>query len=209
MLANAPFIIHQLQPEESLAFVLPEDTTGWGGVYRWCQKALQRSNGAIEADILFSTYEVLVIHLDADVASEQYANAHIVDGANDLPCLEACPPASATTERLRTVMMRWIGAVALPGSIVLCTPSKNTEAWVLCALYLADKVVRSGSVECFERPQRQLQSKGKVGRLVSGGKKHVNVYSSRSSEISEAWPGVRALCTEAERFSDDFESAAT
>jgi hypothetical protein len=103
IVANAPFIIHQLQPEESLAFVLPEDTTGWGGVYRWCHKASKRSNGAIESDILFSTYQVLVIHLDADVASEEYANAHIVDGANDLPCLEACPPASrnyrATTLR--------------------------------------------------------------------------------------------------------------
>ena len=65
----------------------------------------------------------------------------------------------------------------------------------------------SGNVECFERPQRRLQSKRKVGRVVSGGKKHVNVYSSRSNEISEAWPDVRDLCTEAEQFSDDFERA--
>jgi hypothetical protein len=46
-----PFILRQLQPEESLAF--GPIGTGWGGVYRWCRQASDRAGGAIRKDPLF------------------------------------------------------------------------------------------------------------------------------------------------------------
>jgi hypothetical protein len=206
ILGDAPFILRQLQPEESVAFLVPANGAGWGGVYRWCQKALTRSNGAIQTDILFLTYSLLILHLDADVATENYANAGINHSVNNLPCAGQCPPASVTTNALRAVLLNWIGQVAVPPKILLCTPSMNTEAWVLCALYPGDPVVKGGTLECLGQPENRLQAKPMRGRLVTRGKKLLEAYKARANEITEAWPRVRHICTEAERFSTDLEN---
>ncbi len=206
ILGDTPFILRQLQPEESVAFLNPAQGTGWGGVYRWCQKAVIRSNGVIDTDVLFLSYSLLVLHLDADVAAEDYANAGVNHPVNNLPCSAPCPPASATTNQLRAVLMSWIGQAAVPAKTVLCTPSLSTEAWVLCALYPHDPMVQAGSVECLGQPHLRLQAKPMKGRLVTGGKKQLEIYKARANEISAAWPNVRMICTEAERFSADLEN---
>jgi hypothetical protein len=208
MLGETPFILQQLQPEESLAFLKLENGLGWGGVYRWCQKAAARSQGAIQEDVLFLTYKVLILHLDAEVAEEQYGNAGIEDPVNDLPCVELCPPPSATTLRLRAVLLRWLGQTAVPLRTVLCTPSKSSEAWILCALYPSDPIVLAGQTECLAQPHNRLQAKPQKGRMVTSGKKQLAVYKLRAEEFAAAWPRVRALCTEAERFSAEFLALA-
>ena len=176
---------------------------GWGGVYHWCRQAVARSGGAIRHDLLFVSYDLLVLHLDADVADKQYADASIDDAVNNLPCSQPCPPADNTTNALRVVLLRWVGEMCVPPRTVLCTPSKCTEAWVLSALYQADRVVVSGNVECHASPDLQLQAKPLRGRLVSGGKKFPKMYRKRAPEISAAWAHVRVRCTEAERFSNE------
>jgi hypothetical protein len=207
ILGEAPFILRQLQPEESIAFLDPADGTGWGGVYRWCLKAISRSNGAIETDVLFVSYSLLILHLDADVAAEEYANAGINHPVNNLPCSLPCPPASASTDRLRAVLLSWIGRDAIPGRTVLCTPSKSTDGWVLCALYPDDQAVQAGAIECLMQPHNRLQAKPKNGRLVSGGKKRLQAYRARAPEMSASWPNVRGACSEAARFSQEIEVA--
>jgi len=204
LLGDTPFKIQQLQPEESLGFLSPGCGLGWGGVYRWCRKAVERSGGEIENDILFRTYRILIVHLDADVGEEEYSNAGIDDMENDLPCAEPCPPASDTTNRLRSTLLRWLGRATTPANTVLCTPSRNTESWVLCALYPGDAVVTSGTLECFESPETRLQAKPLRGRIISGGKKHLASYRARQDEICTAWPTVREICSEADRFSIEF-----
>ena len=205
ILSGSGFVLKQLQPEESLPF--NERRGGWGGVYHWCRQAAERSGAAFAQDPLFATFDLLIVHLDADVADGHYADAHIQDSVNDLPCAQPCPLPQATTDPLRLVMLRWLGQVNLPPKTILCTPSKNTEAWVLCALYPQDGIVRSGDVECHGTPQNQLQAKPSGGRTISGGKKIVSMYLQRQSEITSAWTQVRASCTEANRFSEDFEGA--
>ncbi len=206
ILGDTPFIIQQLQPEQSQVFLDPAIGTGWGGVYRWCRKAVERASGLIEQDILFATYRMLILHLDAEVAAESYGNAGIIDSENDLPFAEPCPPASATTDQLRLILLRWIGRATLPARTVLCTPSKNTEAWVLCALYPKDGIVTAGGVECFGSPENRLNAKPQDGKVIRSGKKHSEAYKKRAHEISGAWNRLRNLCSEAERFSRDFES---
>jgi len=206
LLGDAPFILRQLQPEESIAFLNPEQGRGWGGVYRWCRKSVTRSNGAIETDVLFLTYSLLILHLDADVATENYANAGINHSVNNLPCSLPCPPPSATTNQLRAVLLNWISQAAVPARIVFCTPSTSTEAWVLCALYPNDPMVQAGTLACLGEPQNRLQAKPFKGRLVRGGKKHLETYKARANEISSAWPTIRAACSEAQRFSSDFDA---
>jgi hypothetical protein len=203
ILGATPFILKQLQPEESLA--LSQLRGGWGGVYHWCRQASARAGGALRHDPLFVTFDLLILHLDADVAQNSYADAGIVDGVNDLPCVQLCPPPNDTTDQLRAVLLRWVGEAHQPPKTVLCTPSKSIEAWVLSALYPIDPLVTSGNLECYPTPHLQLQAKPKRGRLVTGGKKAVDAYWQRSSEICEAWPQVRARCTEADRFSNELE----
>ncbi len=205
VLGAKAFILKQLQPEESLAF--GQLRGGWGGVYHWCRQASARAGGALRDDLLFVTFDVLILHLDADVAQNSYADAGIVDVVNDLPCVQPCPPPEDTTNRLRAVLLRWAGEVQLPPKTALCTPSKNIEAWVLTSLYPNDPVVISGNIECYPTPHLQLQAKPVKGRMVTGGKKIARMYRRRGPEICTAWPQVRARCTEAERFSNDFENA--
>ena len=90
--------------------------------------------------------------------------------------------------------------------MVFCTPSKNTEAWVLQALYPSDPLVSAG-IECRAKPERLLAAKPNAEKMVSrkesAYKKHPDRYRRRQSEISKRWPAVRKACSEADRFSKD------
>jgi hypothetical protein len=196
-----PFILRQLQPEESLAF--GPMGTGWGGVYRWCRQASARAGGPIRNDPLFLTYDLLILHLDAEVSHESYGSAGITDQANDLPCSRPCPPPEASTNALREVMLRWIGETQVPPKTVLCTPSMKTETWVLCALYPDEAASIPGNLECFPTPDLRLQAQPQPGRVVRSGRKDRHMYQKRAVEIAQAWDGVRDRCSEAQRFSSD------
>lgn len=130
-----------------------------------------------------------------------YPSAHIVDPVQDLPCARPCPPVSDTTDALRRVILRWLGEVQVPMRTLLCTPSKSTEAWVVAALYPTDHVARNGNLECHNSPANILAAKPAVIRLVRAGKKSAERYQNRAADIERSWPTVRALCSEAERFS--------
>ncbi len=205
VLEDQPFILRLLQPEESVGF--GHIRGGWPGVYWWCSQARTRAGGSLRNDPLFLAYDLLILHLDAEVAGADYAEAGIVDPVNDLPCVHPCPPAESSTNALRNVMVRWLGEPAVPPKTVFCTPSIMTEAWVLCALYRQDAAVTSGSLECFPRPDNALQAKSAQGRLITGGRKIVRMYQVRSAEITAEWNQVRIVCSEAERFSMEFSSA--
>ena len=192
---DRPFILRHLQPEESQAFT--PLGTGWGGVYRWCRQASERAGGPMRYDMLFQTYDLLILHLDAEVAAENYGNAGITDPTNDLPCACPCPPPEDTTNALRNVMLRWIGEAEVLPKTVFCTPAMMTETWVLCALYPDVAAAIPGIIECYANPHNRLQAQPKAGRL----RKTASAYRGRSVEITNSWHRVRAVCSEAERFS--------
>jgi hypothetical protein len=208
LLAGRSFALKLLQPEDPLATAPFGNSrpAGWPGVYRWCREAVARA-GRLRDDVIFASYDILIFHLDADVAESNYASAHIHDAPDpaDIPCASpVCPPPSATTDPLRIVLLRWCGETATPDAVVLCTPSKNIEAWVLAALYPEDAAVTSGNLECIAEPANLLRAKPADERLVRSGKKVRDRYQTRQKDIENAWPHVRANCTEAERFSVEF-----
>lgn len=206
ILAGRPFVLRQIQPEQSAAF--GSIGPGWIGVFRWCTQAAARTNGNVQSDLLFRQYHLLVIHLDADVADMNYQDGGIVDQpAADLPCSLPCPPARDTTDALRLVVLRWLNSAIAPPSIVLCTPSKSTEAWVVAALFPGDPAVASGNLECIAAVANILQAKPIGQRLIRGGRGILERYQQRQEAITANWPGVRQICTEAERFSVEFTAA--
>lgn len=163
MLGGRPFVLKLLQPEGSVAFTGGGNAGalggGWRGVYRWCLQAAQRSGGRVGDDPLFLAYDVLLLHLDADVASEDPAKlavAPIPELAEMLPCERPCPPPIATVDALRMVMLAWIGEPQVPPGTVLCTPSKSTEAWVMAAIFPNDKETAKEHWECHPKPESRL-----------------------------------------------------
>ncbi|MGI8601854.1 MAG: hypothetical protein ACR2OZ_02525 [Verrucomicrobiales bacterium] len=207
MLGDRPFVLRLLQPVESLPLESAEPYTGmgkgWGGVYLWCREAVRRSGSRLRDDaLLFLEYDLLILHLDADVAGKHYSDYEIEDAADDLPCEEACPPPSATTDRLRTVLLRWVGEVEIPPRTVLCTPSKSCEAWVVAALFPDDKEMEKSGWECHPNPEKRLSVQPKDQRL----RKTEREYNSAEDRLAEEWPRVSKQLSEAARFASEFSN---
>lgn len=65
-----PFTMELLQPEATQGIM----GTGWCGVLKWCQEAHQRHHGSIDTDPTLVGFDLIIIHLDVDVASKQYGD---------------------------------------------------------------------------------------------------------------------------------------
>ena len=153
-------------------------------------------------------FDLLIIHVDADIAERGYSDANIVPDAGDLrlPCDRPCPPASRTANALRRVILSWCGENGAPKGVVICIPSKNTEAWVVAMLFPADPVV-SGRIEfqCLNNPAARLAQQSKRHRL----KKSQRDYQDRSSQLETEWPRISAQggLSEASRFRADITAS--
>ena len=99
-------------------------------------------------------------------------------------------------DALRTVVLRWLGLRRSVPQLMLCTPSKNTEAWVIAAVWPDNPVMLRGDWECHPDPQRQLRALPLARRFA----KRATDYRAKQNEIATAWPRVTAQCTEAARF---------
>jgi len=205
-----PVTVSFQQPEFSVAFDQLNEDCGWRGVYEWCHDTATPLHGekGVEDNMLFLNHDVLVVQIDADVASSTYESAHIPDPMGDLPCVSSkCPPIQPTIDALTLVLQRWLSIDIRPSNTVFCIPAQSLEAWLLAALYPTDKYVINGGIECREDPERLLSGKPKVGRLVSGRKKKTEVYESRAGEFSGRWSVVVQLCSQAMAFEKSFKEA--
>jgi hypothetical protein len=198
MVGDRPFVLRQIQPEQSAAF--GQAGTGWVGVYRWCKQAAKRGGGRLRDDQLLREYHLLVLHLDADVADKDYADGAIVGEPPDLPCAGPCPPPSATTDPLRAVLLRWAGETITPPRVILCTPSKATEAWVVAAIFPDDASVLN--IECLANPEGRLAVQPAHVRI----RKKRRDYDSKRADFRDAWPALVASLSEASRFSAEFQT---
>jgi hypothetical protein len=206
ILDDADFEAVALQPEISATGFQLTGTTGlgWPGVYRWCRESVAQSGGGLRDNPSLTSYDLIVILIDADVAESDYGRGHITDApANDLPCAQPCPPPNATTDALRGVVLRWMNEQTVPGRFVLCTPSKSLETWLVAGLFPDDTVGRRQNFECRDNPEAILAGKPKARRLVSGNKKNVGVYRNEATRFGENWGMVVGRCLEARRFQEE------
>ncbi len=177
---------------------------GWTGVRNWCTEN-RDERGSLQSRMssrLFA-HTVLIIHVDADIASHP-----------ELNCERPCPPASDTVDEVRGAILRWSGDEMVPERTVLCVPSKSTEAWVLAALYPHDKPVHR-TIECRRKPESCLVQKpeglvsGKTitnlatGRRKKVYKKDADAYMACASRIVDGWNTAQANCAQAKRLHDD------
>ena len=205
---DTDFVFQTLQPEISAAFGSASFSgtgAGWVGVYRWSRQSAREGGGSVSGSSVLSQHDLLIVHVDADVAGKTYASGSIQDAPckEDLPCEEPCPPPENTTNALRAVVLNWLGEHECPPQIALCLPSKSIEAWGLAAVWPENNVVRRNDWECRSNPEGQLMALPRKRRF----KKCPNDYQRRKSELTEAWPSVSARLTEANRFEAEFRAA--
>jgi hypothetical protein len=211
-LGGQDFVPRYLQPEMSLALrvINGEHGRGWPGVCRWCLQMARQAGGRLSDHLLFDLNDLLVIQLDADVADFNYSDDNIDDpfpADQTLPFAEPCPPPAATTDRLRSLVLRWLGEDSPPARTVFCTPSKALETWILVGLFPDNLLVRrQNHIECRENPETVLRGMPKERRLISGSHKHKDKYLELAPEFAEHWALVTERCTEARRFEEDFRS---
>jgi hypothetical protein len=203
MIADVPYNMKLLQPEVSASFTDGNAGSfggGWKGVYKWCKSFKDRSDGQVQSDILFENYDILIIHLDADVASESPRDDDEL--SNGLPCQRDCPPVEDTTNALRDVLLSWIGSSLIPEKIAFCTPSKNLEAWVVYIFFPEDSVMVKGNWECYSKPEVRLSQQKKSSRF----SKSIKDYSDpkRQTTITKNWNKLVENLSEAKLFNDRF-----
>jgi hypothetical protein len=89
-----PYIFTMIQPDSSLTFEdLGTFVRGWKGVRTWCSARVEES-GRLRDNSVFLNTDILILHIDADVAAEK-----------EIKCEKPCPPPSSTTNELRMVLL--------------------------------------------------------------------------------------------------------
>ena len=193
-----PFTMHRLQPEATPGIM----GTGWCGVLKWCQAAHQRHHGSIDTDPTLVGFDLIIIHLDVDVASKQYDDcggplAAIAQDSNwgSLPCKQPCPPVSDTVDFLGEVIKSWLGQVTPGDRTLFCLPAQSSGTWLAAAvLDLSHPLLANG--ECDLTLESRLEQLPKDRRI----KKKLRDYRSHAPHITQQWLQVKQICTQAEDF---------
>ena len=188
ILNERPFVLTQLQPEGSVAF--GQTGSGWGGVYRWCKQSRLRGNGRLSDDhLLFSSYDLLICHVDGEIADEDYPNAGITrePGDADFPGMQPCPPSAGTADAVRALVLNWCREVGAPEKMVLCVPCMSTETWVMASIFPNDEHVHPlAAWECHQNPEARLGQQPKTVRI----RKSQADYRGVADQLTEQWPRI-------------------
>lgn len=193
-----PFVLTLLQPEATL----PAMGGGWGGVLKWCQAAGQRHAGSLDADPTLAGFDLLIIHLDVDVAHKQYADCGPAVAAmaqslgwEALPCVRPCPPVLDTCAQLEAVLVSWLKPAQQGRKTLWCLPAQSTGTWLAVALLPGDHALLAGA-ECnvaLESRLAFLPKKYKVTKTILD-------YRRQAPVITAQWEKVKQLCSQAQAF---------
>jgi hypothetical protein len=193
-----PFTMVLLQPEATQGIM----GTGWCGVLKWCQAAHQRHHGSIDTDPTLVGFDLIIIHLDVDVASKQYGDcggalAAIAKDSNweSLPCMQPCPPVSNTVDFLSAVIKSWLGQVTLGDRTLFCLPAQSSGTWLAAAVLDSSHPLLVNG-ECEIALESKLEQLPKDRRI----KKNLRDYRSHAPHITQQWLQVKQICTQAEDF---------
>jgi hypothetical protein len=191
-----------LQPAETLG----RTGSGWKGVRRWCNETWQREHSSLNKLLSGATgpaLDLLVIHVDADIASEQELQQD--EAFPIMP--QPCPPVSETVAQLEALILHWLRLEASPSSLIFAIPAQDTETWTFAALFPDDELCSQNDYECLykgkDHPGYRLTLKayGKLLRRSAGTiKKPRRQYERLCPQIVAAWDDVCALCSQAKKF---------
>ena len=190
-----PFVLVQLQPEATQG----SSGTGWCGVLKWIQAAHQRHNGSLDTDPTLIGFDLLIIHLDVDVASKQYADCgpsiESIAQKNNwavLPCAQSCPPVVHTVNALDNVIKSWLGQTTPGNQTFFCLPAQSSGTWLAAAVLPPNHPLLENG-ECNLTLESQLAYLSKNLHI----KKTLREYRHQAPRITEKWEQVKKICTQA------------
>ncbi len=203
VLGPKTFVLNQLQPEATN----PSFGNGWGGVLKWCVATAERSVGSLDDDLLLKDFDLLILHLDTDVAHQGYANCgpSVVAMAATwpgLPCSQPCPPVTPTSTALQFVLEGWLKPAVLGTKTVVCIPAQSTGTW-LAAAVLPPTHALLHQMECNPYVEDALSRLPKLERI----KKTPREYRAKANTVSQQWAQVKALCGQAVHFESAVQAA--
>ncbi len=182
--------------------------TGWKGVRQFCLTELSVS---ISDYIIDYGFDLLVIHVDADIANEQDLQEDIDDLV--VAVSQPCPPILPTVEKLRVVIMNWLhlnDGAQLPAQVIFAIPAQNSEYWVFAALFPDDELCQRVDYECFRQHHQHpayrlsLSEYGRVLRRKDGKiKKSRTRYRTVLPDVVNGWVDACRICTQARAFTDE------
>jgi hypothetical protein len=194
------FVLTQLQPEPTL----PDLGTGWGGVLKWCEATGSRHTGALDLDPTLTGFDLLIIHLDADVAHKQYSDygpdlqaKALARNWPAMPCNLPCPPAADTCSRLEHLLSNWLNPAIPAQRTIWCVPAQSTGAWLAAAVLPQDHALLV-DLECNLQAEDRLGSTAviKAHRI----KKQTLAYRTRAPAVKDNWGVVKQKCPQATQF---------
>lgn len=216
------FVLVMLQPEPTRSQPTQQHMEGgWCGVFKWCRAAGKRCQGSLDGDPSLAGFDMLIMHVDADVADKRYSdcNNEPPSAWAALPCGAPCAMAKTSAERacpaagaspgnacqpvldtfmaMQEVLASWLGSTALGGKTVLCIPSKSTGTW-LAAAHLSPQhaLLNRAGVECdlgLESQLAQLPLKERI-------KKSKKDFQQHATTVTENWGQVTGICSQAQGF---------
>jgi hypothetical protein len=191
----------ELQPKQSKTGGFGVYGGGWRGVRAWCQ-SLAFDSQKFKAHFL--QLDLLIIHVDADIAREDEIN-----------CAKPCPPVQDSCEALAQRVMTWLGEPVIDDKLVLCIPADNTEAWVLAAhdIQTAYHAPPDKPLECVNKPdmiisnQRYKKPRRLLRRKDGKPKKTRRDYQQLIPVVLDNWEEVKRICKQAEKFENDLKAS--
>jgi hypothetical protein len=201
-----------LQPADNSAS-FGRTGTGWKGVRRFCYDVWQSLDSNIAALIRDHQIDLLIIHIDADIALEHDLQENITYPVENVR--QPCPPILPTVQNLKEVVARWLNlhsADRFPSEVVLAIPSQDTENWLFAALFPDDVLCRQPDYECIHQGNNRhhpaylmtLKEYGKILKRKDGKiKKPMNRYRQVSGNVADNWSKVCEFCSQARVFTDD------
>lgn len=197
---GGPFVLTQLQPEKTN----PQTGQGWGGVFKWCWEFRKRGSENLGHDPTLGGFDMVIIHLDADVLDKSYADygESLVEAAADLhplPCPQPCPPPERAIIVIEDVLKSWLGVHAVDEKAIFCIPSKTCDAWLAAAI-LPDRHELLNNLECNLRVETDLR----ILPLEHRVKKSRRFYMEKAKILVSSWPEVKRRCPQAAVFERNF-----
>lgn len=165
--------------------------TGWRGVEAWCRDFSGKDLELFMRAVVGQEYDGIVVHLDASMAQH-------------LGIEQPCPPVQATTDPLRkTIVTAWLRFPSAPPFLVLATPSKSSDAWVVAA-HDADHT----NLECLFDVEALLMKIAKLRRRGGQVKKPRALYEPLARKVGKKLEQVCSRCSEAGRFVTELRALA-
>jgi len=187
--------------------------TGWKGVRRFCYDVRQSLDTDIATLITDHQIDLLIIHLDVDVAFEPDLQEGVIHPVENVP--QPCPPILPTAENLKAVVARWLNledADKFPTETILAIPSQDSENWLFAAIFPDDALCRQPHYECTHKGNDSrhpaylmtLKKYGKILKRKDGEiKKPMKHYRQFSGTVADNWNKVCGFCSQARRFNDE------